>query len=157
MNQVVPDKKIERRLDASEIFEHLQTIADRYHRGDLQNNIHHLFKNLREEEQQALLKKSVLLFWEHHLDLTRRELDQVVIDEDTTIDRGEVNKERKAIEDFNYEEQIRLKSWFQKMVFIIGVSGFIVLIALTQLIGGSKTGGVEGLMNHLSKILGLLF
>ena len=64
-------------------------------------------------------------------------------------------EERKSIEVVNSEEQLKLKTWFHKVLFVLGVLLFIGVVAGTLVVGGSGV-SVTDMLKDLQKIVELL-
>jgi hypothetical protein len=152
---------IERRKDGksratiTQILEKMQAVADEKYIGDLQNNTLAIFSTLSTDEKRTFLRRSLMLQWEKQIELATAGLHEVEIEKDVRIDPVAVQTERKSIEDFNYEEQLKLKTWMHKAIFVIGVSCFAVVILLTFFVGKDGV-DVEGMIGQLNGVLKLI-
>ena len=152
---------IERRKDGksratiTQILEKMQAVADDKFIGDLQNNTLAVFATLTTDEKRTFLRRSLMLQWEKQIELATAGLHEVEIEKDVRIDPVSVQTERKSIEDFNYEEQLKLKTWMHKAIFVIGVSCFAVVILLTFFVGKDGV-DVEGMIGQLNGVLKLI-
>lgn len=143
------------RLTLTQILDQMQQVADSEYGGDLQNNALPVFTKLATNDKKTLLRKSLLLIWEHQVEMAKASMQDIVIDQETRIDQEAVVAERKKIEDVNAEEQIKLKTWFHKVVFIVGVLLFIAVVAGSLMVGGSGV-SVTDMLKDLQKIFELL-
>lgn len=128
-------KETKSRMSISQILDFMQKTADDNFNGDLQNNMLAIFNQLQLGDKKTFLRKSLMLHWEHQIELAKGGLQDVVIDEKLTIDRTSVDMERKTISEVNYAEQAKMKSWFIKTMFIIGVLLFIAIVVFTYYTG----------------------
>lgn len=134
------------RLTVSQVVDKMQHVADVDYKGDLQNNILPIFNEMPPGDKRTYLRKSLLLHWEKQIELANNGMQDVVIDKDkdTRIDPSSVAAERKQISDFNYHEQVKLKSWLIK-AFFLGSLMLIVAFTVTSVLVGtfdiSKTAG----------------
>jgi len=143
------------RLTITQILDQMQQVADNEYGGDLQNNVLPVFTKLAANDKKTLLRKSLLLIWEHQVEMAKASMQDIVIDQETRIDQVAVVKERKNIDAVNAEEQIKLKTWFHKVLFVLGVLLFIGVVAGTLMVGGSGV-SVTDMLKDLQKIVELL-
>ena len=143
------------RLTITQILDQMQQVADNEYGGDLQNNVLPVFTKLAANDKKTLLRKSLLLIWEHQVEMAKASMQDIVIDQETRIDQVAVVKERKNIDAVNAEEQIKLKTWFHKVLFVLGVLLFIGVVAGTLVVGGSGV-SVTDMLKDLQKIVELL-
>lgn len=143
-------------MSISQILEFMQNTADEEYLGDLQNNMLAIFNQLSLGDKKTFLRKSLMLHWEQQIDLAKGGMQDVVVDKELTIDRTSVDLERKSIKDLNYEEQIKLKSWFMKVTFLVGTALFIAIIAFTYYTGGADPENAKGVLGYLKDLFELL-
>lgn len=143
------------RLTITQILDQMQQVADNEYGGDLQNNVLPVFTKLAANDKKTLLRKSLLLIWEHQVEMAKASMQDIVIDQETRIDQVAVVEERKNIDAVNAEEQIKLKTWFHKVLFVLGVLLFIGVVAGTLMVGGSGV-SVTDMLKDLQKIVELL-
>lgn len=143
------------RLTITQVLDLLQETADTEYAGDLQNNILAAFNKLPVNDKKTFLRKSLMLLWEHQVETAKASMQDIVIDQETRIDQAAVVEERKSIESVNAEEQLKLKTWFHKVLFILGIVGFIVVVVGSLTIGGGAS--VSDMLKDLQKIVELLF
>lgn len=143
------------RLTITQILDQMQQVADNEYGGDLQNNVLVVFTKLAVNDKKTLLRKGLLLIWEHQVEMAKASMQDIVIDQETCIDQAAVIEERKSIEVVNSEEQLKLKTWFHKVVFVLGVLLFIGVVAGTLVVGGSGV-SVTDMLKDLQKIVELL-
>lgn len=143
------------RLTITQILDQMQQVADNEYGGDLQNNVLPVFTKLAANDKKTLLRKSLLLIWEHQVEMAKASMQDIVIDQETRIDQVAVVEERKNIDAVNAEEQIKLKTWFHKVVFIVGVLLFIAVVAGSLMVGGSGV-SVGDMLKDAQKIFELL-
>lgn len=143
------------RLTITQILDQMQQVADNEYGGDLQNNVLTVFTKLAAGDKKTLLRKSLLLIWEHQVEIAKASMQDIVIDQETRIDQAAVVEERKNIDAVNAEEQIKLKTWFHKVVFVLGVVLFIGVVGGTLVVGGTGV-SVTDMLKDLQKIVELL-
>lgn len=143
------------RLTITQILDQMQQVADNEYGGDLQNNVLVVFTKLAVNDKKTLLRKGLLLIWEHQVEMAKASMQDIVIDQETCIDQVAVVEERKNIDAVNAEEQIKLKTWFHKVLFVLGVLLFIGVVAGTLVVGGSGV-SVTDMLKDLQKIVELL-
>lgn len=143
------------RLTITQILDQMQQVADNEYGGDLQNNVLVVFTKLAVNDKKILLRKGLLLIWEHQVEMAKASMQDIVIDQETCIDQVAVVEERKNIDAVNAEEQIKLKTWFHKVLFVLGVLLFIGVVAGTLVVGGSGV-SVTDMLKDLQKIVELL-
>lgn len=143
------------RLTITQILDQMQQVADNEYGGDLQNNVLAVFTKLTAGDKKTLLRKSLLLIWEHQVEIAKASMQDIVIDQETRIDQAAVVEERKNIDAVNAEEQIKLKTWFHKVVFVLGVVLFIGVVGGTLVVGGTGV-SVTDILKDLQKIVELL-
>ena len=143
------------RLTITQILDQMQQVADNEYGGDLQNNVLPVFTKLAANDKKTLLRKSLLLIWEHQVEMAKASMQDIVIDQETRIDQAAVVEERKNIDAVNAEEQIKLKTWFHKVVFVLGVLLFIGVVGGTLLVGGTGV-SVNDMLKDLQKVVELL-
>lgn len=144
------------RLTITQILDQMQQVADNEYGGDLQNNVLVVFTKLAVNDKKTLLRKGLLLIWEHQVEMAKASMQDIVIDQETCIDQVAVVEERKNIDAVNAEEQIKLKTWFHKVVFVVSILLFIGIIGGTLAIGGTGV-SVSDMIKDLQKVFELLF
>lgn len=143
------------RLTITQILDQMQQVADNEYGGDLQNNVLVVFTKLAVNDKKTLLRKGLLLIWEHQVEMAKASMQDIVIDQETCIDQVAVVEERKNIDAVNAEEQIKLKTWFHKVVFVVGVLLFIAVVAGSLMVGWSGV-SVGDMLKDAQKIFELL-
>lgn len=143
------------RMTIKQILDFMQNEADARFEGDLQNNVGEIFPMLALQDQKTFFRKSLMLHWEHQIDLAKKDLQDVSVDHDVTIDRSSIVTERKSIQEINFEEQVKLKTWMQKSFFVFGVLAFFGVIGYTHYVSGGSI-DVNSVMEHLENIIKLL-
>lgn len=144
------------RLTITQILDQMQQVADNEYGGDLQNNVLVVFTKLAVNDKKTLLRKGLLLIWEHQVEMAKASMQDIVIDQETCIDQVAVVEERKKIEEVNAEEQIKLKTWIHKVGFVVSILLFIGIIGGTLAIGGTGV-SVSDMIKDLQKVFELLF
>lgn len=148
-------KESKNRMSIAQILDFMQKTADEDYHGDLQNNMLPIFNQLSLGDKKTFLRKSLMLHWENQIDLAKGGLQDVVVDETLTIDRASVDMERKSIQDLNYEEQVKLKSWLYKVIFTICTLLFIVIVGFTYYAGGPDA-SPDKILGYLKDLFELL-
>lgn len=143
------------RMTITQILDFMQQVADDEYQGDLQNNSLAIFSQLSVGDRKTFLRKSLMLHWEHQIDLAKGGMQDVVIDQELVIDRHSVDQERQAIESLNYAEQVKLKTWLWKVIFVIAMLSFIAIVSITYFMGGEQidTGEILEYLKDLFKLL----
>ena len=144
-------RKVKSRMTISQILEHMQYVADTEYAGDLQENILTIFTQLHVNDKKTFLRKSLMLHWENHLMLVREGLTDVEV-EDMVVDQKSVADERKLIDDNNFLEQKKMKSWVSKLFITIAVIAFFSMIAMTYILGPKESGN-EIILENLSNVI----
>ena len=108
-----------RRKTLGEILEHMDTISDIHYDNQLEPNILEIFMTLSEGDRKTFLRKAHRSLVQYQLGLKDSGLDEVVIDDETRIDRKSIDDERKIIAEPNYEEQRRFKNWGYRIIFLV--------------------------------------
>ncbi len=143
------------RLTITQILDQMQQVADNEYGGDLQNNVLVVFTKLAVNDKKTLLRKGLLLIWEHQVEMAKASMQDIVIDQETCIDQAAVIEERKSIEVVNSEEQLKLKTWFHKVVFVVGIVLFIGVVGGSLMVGGNGV-SVSEMLKDAQKIFELL-
>ena len=143
------------RLTITQILDQMQQVADNEYGGDLQNNVLVVFTKLAVNDKKTLLRKGLLLIWEHQVEMAKASMQDIVIDQETCIDQAAVIEERKSIEVVNSEEQLKLKTWFHKVVFVVGIVLFIGGVGGSLMVGGNGV-SVSEMLKDAQKIFELL-
>lgn len=143
------------RLTITQILDQMQQVADNEYGGDLQNNVLVVFTKLAVNDKKTLLRKGLLLIWEHQVEMAKASMQDIVIDQETCIDQVAVVEERKNIDAVNAEEQIKLKTWFHKVVFVVGIVLFIGVVGGSLMVGGNGV-SVSEMLKDAQKIFELL-
>ena len=153
------NEKIERRkaprLTITQILEEMQHQADIDFQGDLPDNAVTIFNRLNVGDKKTLLRRSLELHWHNQIELAKTGMQDVVIEQDVVIDPVSVEKERKAIEDVEVEEQLRLKTWMSKVAFTLGLVVFAAIILITYFYGGSSS-NITDILKRLNSVADLL-
>lgn len=148
-------KDPKQRMTITQILDFMQNTADEQYQGDLQNNSLAIFNLLAPGDKKTFLRKSLMLQWEHQIDLAKGGLQDVIIDQELVIDRSSVNLERKSIESLNYAEQVKLKTWLWKVIFLIALLCFIGVVFLTYAMDGAEANHGE-ILKYLKDLFSLL-
>ncbi len=143
------------RLTITQILDQMQQVADNEYGGDLQNNVLVVFTKLAVNDKKTLLREGLLLIWEHQVEMAKASMQDIVIDQETCIDQAAVIEERKSIEVVNSEEQLKLKTWFHKVVFVVGIVLFIGVVGGSLMVGGNGV-SVSEMLKDAQKIFELL-
>lgn len=152
-------QKKQRRIPRTshQVLDKMQRVADEQHGGALRENVMEIFESLHPIDRATFLKKSLILHWEHDINIAREVLEDVKIDREISIDLNEVQHERTDLKSLDQEEQIKLKTWMNKAFFIIGVMAFIVMMFLSTVMGSEKGSNLSKMVDALSSVIELVF
>lgn len=153
------NEKIERRkaprLTITQILEEMQHQADIDFQGDLPDNAVTIFNRLNVGDKKTFLRRSLELHWHNQIELAKTGMQDIVVEQEVVIDPVSVEKERKAIEDVEVEEQLRLKTWMSKVAFTLGLVVFAAIILITYFYGGSSS-NITDILKRLNSVADLL-
>jgi len=128
---VAQDRRKAPRLTITEILDLMQKKADLEFQGNLQDNILHIFNTLNMGDKRTYLRKSLMMLWEEQIKLAECGMQDVVVDQDTRINPVTVEMERLSLmADDRYAQQ-KLKVWMYQILFILGISGIMLLVVIT--------------------------
>lgn len=148
----VPRRTIGQILDA------MQMDADFNHNGDVQGNILYYFNKLNIDDKRTFLRRAMALMWDTQVEFNKDGSHEVVIqvDKDVRIDRCSVNMERESIAEVNYEEQVKLKIWVQKVLFIMAMVSILFFVLFAFMTGNEDV--VDGsIFGHVKNIFEVIF
>ena len=107
------------RLTITEILDKMQSLADTYFDGDLQNNTPAIFNKLSRESKRTFLRRSLLTLWELQIDLARTGYQEIVVEDDLRIHPEKVEQERQELEAAGSKDQRKFNSKFKRGAILV--------------------------------------
>lgn len=147
--------------DTEQILREMQEIADRDYHGMLYENIAPIFREMDEGDRKALLQAGLLRYWQSRVDSAARDLREVMVFEDdggqVTVSQKTAVKERRHLGQESPDDQIRLKNWLSKALFMGGICLIGVAIGVTIWSNKGVDAALEETGSHIWDIFSLLF
>lgn len=150
------------RLTISQILDNMQQDADDNYQGNLADNVVSVFNTLNLDDKRTFLRKSLDALWARQIELAQSNLQEITIPtedggKNLKINPLEVEHERQTIEELNYQEQLKMKSWGTMVLFIVFILAFVGVIGFSVFYGTHDIKAFEGVTSNFQSFVEILF